>query len=88
MAVGCPCVSTDAPHGPREVLRDGAYGKLVPVDDAEALALAIEATLAEPGDASARAAWAQSFSVDACAERYLEIAGLPMAERAGGGQRS
>jgi glycosyltransferase involved in cell wall biosynthesis len=79
MAVGCPVVSTDAPHGPREVLRGGEFGRLVPVDDAEALAAAIEATLDEPGDAAARTAWARSFSVDACAERYLAIAGLPPA---------
>ena len=76
MAVGCPVVSTDAPHGPREVLRDGEFGRLVPVDDAGALAEAIETTLADPGDAASRTAWARSFSVDACAERYLEIAGL------------
>jgi glycosyltransferase involved in cell wall biosynthesis len=79
MAVGCPAVSTDAPHGPREVLRGGEFGRLVPVDDAEAMAAAIEATLADPGDAGARTAWARSFSVDACAERYLAIAGLPAA---------
>jgi glycosyltransferase involved in cell wall biosynthesis len=77
MAVGCPVVSTDAPHGPREVLRGGEFGRLVPVDDAEALAAAIEATLDDPGDATARTEWARSFSVDACAERYLAIAGLP-----------
>lgn len=77
MAVGCPVVSTDAPHGPREVLRDGAFGPLVPVDDAAALADAIVRSLDNPGDASKRMAWAQSFSVDACAQRYLEIAGLP-----------
>ncbi len=76
MAVGCPVVSTDAPHGPREVLQDGRWGKLVPVGDAAALADAIEATLRGPGDAAARQAWAKTFTVDACARRYLEIAGL------------
>lgn len=83
MAVGCPVVSTDAPHGPREVLRDGEFGRLVPVDDAETLADAILETLDARGDASARMTWARSFSVDACAERYLQIAGLPPRVRPG-----
>jgi glycosyltransferase involved in cell wall biosynthesis len=78
MAVGCPVVSTDAPHGPREVLDGGRLGRLVPVEDAQALAHAIIETLVRPGDAAERIAWARSFSVDASAERYLEIAGLPL----------
>jgi glycosyltransferase involved in cell wall biosynthesis len=82
MAVGCPVVSTDAPHGPREVLQDGKWGKLVPVGDAEALAKAIEQTLRAPGDAAARQAWAKTFTVEACAVRYLEIAGLTPAGKA------
>jgi glycosyltransferase involved in cell wall biosynthesis len=77
MAVGCPVVSTDAPHGPREILDDGRFGPLVPVDDAPALAEAIVETLDAPGEAAERIAWAQGFTIDASAERYLEIAGLP-----------
>lgn len=42
---GIPIVATDCPHGPREILRDGLYGKLVPVGDVESLALAIQTTL-------------------------------------------
>jgi len=43
---GSPVVSTDCPSGPREILRDGQYGQLVPVGEADALARAIERTLA------------------------------------------
>ena len=48
LAVGTPVVSTHRPSGPREVLQDGRYGSLVPVDDDAALAEALVATLDRP----------------------------------------
>lgn len=53
LACGCPAVSTDCPSGPREVLRDGALGPLVPVGDDAALAEAIARVLASPPDREA-----------------------------------
>ncbi len=39
IALGLPCVSTDCPTGPSEILgRDGSIGRLVPVGDCEILA--------------------------------------------------
>lgn len=37
LACECPIVSTDCKCGPREILKDGKHGILVPVGDAEAL---------------------------------------------------
>jgi len=46
MAAGLPVVSTDCPTGPADLVRDGVNGHLVPVDDAVALAEALDALMA------------------------------------------
>jgi glycosyltransferase involved in cell wall biosynthesis len=48
MACGTPVISTDCPSGPAEILENGKWGRLVPVADVAALAIAIEETLDEP----------------------------------------
>jgi glycosyltransferase involved in cell wall biosynthesis len=45
LAAGCRVVSTDAPSGPRQVLRDGEFGELVPVGSPVSLANAILASM-------------------------------------------
>jgi glycosyltransferase involved in cell wall biosynthesis len=77
MRCGVPVVSTDAPHGPREILADGVDGLLTPVGDADAMG---EALLRLAGDAGARrtmaaAALAHSarYDPDAIAARYEEL---------------
>ena len=61
MAVGLPCVSTDCPNGPAELIRNGENGLLVPVGDAEKLAEAILKMLDDP-----------SFA-EACGERAKDL---------------
>jgi len=56
VALGVPVIAADCPHGPREVLGDGRFGRLVPVEDAAALAGALAAHLRDPADLRERAA--------------------------------
>lgn len=42
MACATPVLATDCPHGPREILKDGEYGWLVPNDDPHQLSIELE----------------------------------------------
>lgn len=78
LACGCPVVSTDCPHGPREVLDDGRIGRLVPVDDPAALSAGLVAAIrgelqpAEPD-------WLAQFSTATVIDRYLHVMGVQAA---------
>ncbi|MGW8257777.1 MAG: glycosyltransferase, partial [Thermoguttaceae bacterium] len=48
LAAGAPVVAADCKSGPREILHDGKYGRLVPVGDVERLAQAMLETLSSP----------------------------------------
>lgn len=70
MQAGVPVVSTDAPHGPREILVNGQYGSLVPVGDARALAAAMAQALDNPISADQLTRRAADFAVPTIADRY------------------
>lgn len=69
---GLPVVATRC-GGPDEVLADGAHGRLVPVGDVDALAAAIDATLAEPSDPARWRARADEFSVGNALDRFEKL---------------
>jgi glycosyltransferase involved in cell wall biosynthesis len=70
---GVPVVSTDCPTGPREILFDGMYGRLVPVGDVAALSESMLVALSETPDREALKARARDFSVDKIATEYLGV---------------
>jgi glycosyltransferase involved in cell wall biosynthesis len=72
MLAGLPVVSTDCPSGPREILGDGRYGRLVPVGDADALAKAMAASLTEPHSAEPGRSRVRELSDDAL-QRYEDL---------------
>ncbi|ERJ18328.1 12-diacylglycerol 3-glucosyltransferase protein [Salinisphaera shabanensis E1L3A] len=73
LACGVPVVATDCPHGPREVLDHGRYGRLVPVNDVDAFASAIEQTLDADRNSDLLIARAQHYSVAAATQRYRAL---------------
>jgi glycosyltransferase involved in cell wall biosynthesis len=76
LAVGIPVISTDCPSGPREILKDGAYGPLVPVGDVAALAETMTRVLQDPLPASVLSARGQEFAADASVGTYIDYLGL------------
>lgn len=72
MALGTPIVSTDVHGGPREILQNGRWGKLVPVGDSEALAKSILQELDE-GQCNNAHERAMDFSLDVCLEKYEKV---------------
>ena len=75
MACGTPVVSTDCPNGPREILEGGKWGRLVPMNDAPALAKAMLETLDDPMQPDLLKTRASAYSVSASADQYMQLFG-------------
>jgi glycosyltransferase involved in cell wall biosynthesis len=71
LAVGIPVVSTDCESGPREILKNGRFGKLVSVGDEIGLAKALISSLKGPNLPPCDA-W-YSFSLKTTLKEYMQI---------------
>ncbi len=78
LACGTPCVATDCPSGPAEILAQGALGPLVPVGDSTALTQALDILLTTPPDANALREAARPFTARASAQAYLRALRLDL----------
>ena len=73
LACGCPVVSTDCPSGPSEILEQGRWGRLVPVNDQTALAEAIAATLEDDTNQDALRQRAAQFSPEKMIKKFENL---------------
>ncbi len=76
MATGTPVVSTDCPHGPNEILENGAYGELVDVGDVAEIGNSINITLTNEPELEQIENRASAFSVVSITEDYIQELGL------------
>ena len=72
LACGTPVISTDCPHGPREILEEGRWGTLVPVNDCNALANALKKSLVNPPPTIPRDSWLK-FTSEYAISGYVEL---------------
>jgi len=73
LALGIPCVATDCPSGPREILRNGYFGPLVEMGDVEGLAQAMLTTLRNPPAADFVRKAVKDYHVEVSARAYLGL---------------
>ena len=72
MECGTTVVSTDCPSGPREILCEGKYGRLVPVGDRNLLSFAMYESLKNPCNSELLKSRARDFSISAISKKYLD----------------
>jgi glycosyltransferase involved in cell wall biosynthesis len=75
---GTPVIATDCQSGPREILQEGALGRLVPAESPQALAEAIADAIAHPSEWKSLAPIARKqvedrFSLPAGMDRLSKI---------------
>jgi glycosyltransferase involved in cell wall biosynthesis len=76
MMCGCTPVSTNCPTGPREVLRDGKFGYLVPVCDPRALADGVLTAIEKPIPRQLLTKAIQPFSSSAVLSKHFNALGF------------
>jgi glycosyltransferase involved in cell wall biosynthesis len=76
IALGVPCVSTDCPSGPSEILQGGRYGHLVPVGNSDTMAEAMIEYLNSPPAKNFIREAALPFTLETSIKAYLKALDL------------
>jgi glycosyltransferase involved in cell wall biosynthesis len=69
LACGTRIISTDCPSGPKEILENGRWGVLVPVNDIVSLAEQMSNLLEQPKPQTNSRAW-DKFTIDYSTKAY------------------
>lgn len=80
LALGIPVVSTNCPGGSKEIMENGKWGKLVPVQNDEELAKAMFDTLTSKTDKEALINRGQFFNINASISNYKRLLGLKVSD--------
>lgn len=72
LALGVSVVATDCDYGPREILQNGKYGRLVPVGDEKAMADALQLELENPQSQMPKEVL-RPFTTEGAVDKYLSI---------------
>ena len=73
MYLGAPIVATDCPGGSSEILKDGQFGKLVPVDAPLILAEAIESSMNDHRRLDPPVESWQPYNLDFIVDQYVDL---------------
>jgi len=76
LALGTPVVATDCKSGPRDILQEGKYGPLVPIQSPDLLAGAMKQVLESPPDRSFLPDAVSGYTIEASSSAYLEVLGI------------
>lgn len=70
--LGTPIIATDCPGGSREILKDGQFGRLIPVDDSHILAETMADILSGRRTHPPKESW-EPYCLNFVTDQYLEL---------------
>jgi len=73
IALGIPVVSTDCKGGPKQILKNGEYGSLVPVDNVCAMYDSIKNRLYNDSQSKAPDSFFQDYLISSISDRYRAV---------------